>query len=605
MAAKKTRPSPFKIYSDSSMSFHDQRSSSPSPYDADGSMLSDENDFIIPSIEAGYERRNSVAYTAISSIPPSLRASDISPFTPRKGPRAAFQSPDSIRALQMASPPPFSRLNSGTSNRKYRPEAQSSTRSGSSRRDGDGRIYRRSDNLNPCSTTGSEIGTSTREHQDSPKVRGPLVLLHVTMLPCPSLAYSTQNIAEHGPASFLENWRLLQEKLSDTVLARGILIPHPGEEYDLLEERLLESLDLIPPRILDCGHFYGADDDVDDDSGTDSGVSDMSRNSGSSRAICETSQDADDENVCNDCSRQILRPGMGIGLGDRRFNVKIFAANGLMRAGAWAAAWREMERVDVEIEPWLSEDMKRELDSRREQDEQEEQTVADEADRLRFEVGEMERARMEAEAAKAKSDAKAMEWELEVKKLNATLISISQATTPTAVPETSKVECTPKDNSNKPPNHAARTKAMPQLGKEIPLTTVLWNYIYLLAQDRRNLALAFLSILVVFLALSSGTGPTPAPLESVTSFPNNTRSATLMPPFFNTISSVIGTDIMSASSADSPPLSLPTATSAESSLHQKDVTLPLELALHEDVAQSLIAEPATTASASAGGIVEE
>jgi hypothetical protein len=39
--------------------------------------------------------------------------------------------------------------------------------------------------------------------------------------------------------------------------------------------------------------------------------------------------------------------------GEKRFRIKIYASNGLMRAGAWAACWREMERVDVEIEPFV------------------------------------------------------------------------------------------------------------------------------------------------------------------------------------------------------------------------------------------------------------
>jgi hypothetical protein len=316
----------------------------------------------------------------------------------------------------MGSPPPFSSPRSGhggsgrryereryesgmtspLSARRYRPETPSSLRSGS---------VVRQEYLHESGH--SRSGTP---EQATPQRTGPLVLLHITLLPCSSPPYSARSMTEIAPGYITENWRLLQEKLTDTVLERGLLISHPGEEFDLLEERVLETLDLCPPRITSCGHYYGGD--LDSDSGNDSGVSDLSRDEREVRAICSTPhEEQDEEDVCRQCDQHMRLPGKGIGAGTRKWNVKIFAANGLMKASAWTAACSDMERVDVEIEPWMPEDVKRALDLRLEEEEEEERKQADQVEHLKFELGEMERLRLEAEAARlrAEGDAKEME----------------------------------------------------------------------------------------------------------------------------------------------------------------------------------------------------
>ncbi|KAA6411936.1 MAG: hypothetical protein FRX48_04086 [Lasallia pustulata] len=97
----------------------------------------------------------------------------------------------------------------------------------------------------------------------------------------PSSPHTTSPpLARHPPSPFTplkprspfrnpSSHDLLLEKTTPTVLARGILIPHPRDDYDLLEERLLEALDLCPPRILPCGHFHPADPDPDTDTDPD------------------------------------------------------------------------------------------------------------------------------------------------------------------------------------------------------------------------------------------------------------------------------------------------------------------------------------------------
>jgi hypothetical protein len=595
----KERESQFEIYDETTTSTampdHDRQSTSPSPYDADGS----DGDSVLPSIEfSPGNRKSSAAFTAISSIPPSL-PDNTSFYTPQKGPRQAFRSPGSVRALQMSSPPPFASpgsslrqygraLESPTSSKRYRPGTPSSLTSGSPRRE-DVQNYAHS----------SRSGTPMTEHRDfSPKVRGPLVLLHVTLLPCPTLAYSTKSIAELAPSYFLENWRLLQEKVGDTILARGILIPHPGEEYDLLEERVLESLDLCTPRILDCGHFYSPDEDMEDDSGTDSGVSDVGRESAlPTETPHKASEQALDDEFCACCSK----PVHGVITGrSRRWNLRIYAANGMMKAGAWAASYSEMERIDVEIEPWLPEDVKRELDNRRVQEDQQEQKLAEDADRLRVEVEEMEskkedeeKAKLEAieqakqmekkmkdeegakleavekakrmemekedlEKAKLEAIKKATLMELEVQKLNTALLLASQ--TPASESTQSKhIVDTPKESTPATvadPALDAKPAAQP-LSKDIPLSKLLFNYIYLLAQDRRNIALAMLSVLVVFLAMrSSSTNPTtiPSSAKPLVSFAETTQLAAHSP-------SLSVTSIQTSTNLDTGATDIPTMAS--------------------------------------------
>jgi hypothetical protein len=66
---------------------------------------------------------------------------------------------------------------------------------------------------------------------------------------------------------------------------------------------------------------------------------------------------------CDICGRDVKYDQQMSGSMERRFRVKIYASNGLMRAGAWAACWREMERVDVELEPYVEGDLAVELEN--------------------------------------------------------------------------------------------------------------------------------------------------------------------------------------------------------------------------------------------------
>ena len=374
-----------------------------------------------------------------------------SPFTPFKI-RSPFRNPSSVRAIQLDTTPPHLISPSSQQRHKtYTPSRQGTPRSIRSHR-------------NTISMSSPSKLSPTKKL----KKEYPLVLLHLTLLPIP-LIYSQQTMESVLPPSILENWKLLLEKATPTVLERGILIPHPKEDYDLLEERLLESLELKTPRILKCGHFHlSAEEEADILAADDESDSD--------------NDDTNDVDICLDCGRRIRDGRFGTaGEGSKRWNIKLFAANGLMRAGAWSAAWREMERVDVEILPWMEEDMKRELELRREEEEE----------KLR---SEQQQVPMEREEGVAGLDDDRLR---EIYGDGAMGGGADQQAFVDGFGET-----TPLPTPKKPSRRRHRKR-----NEETPLSDLLVEYINHAVEDRRNIAIFILSIIVLFLSLRSPPPP--------------------------------------------------------------------------------------------------
>lgn len=292
------------------------------------------------------------------------------------------------------------------------------------------------------------------------------------------------------------------------VRTRGILITHPGEEYDLLEERLLESLELWKPRVLGCGHFYGGEKEMNDILEEDS-VSDSERESIDSELTA--GENADD--VCSDCEGRMRLPGMGIGSGNRRFDIKIYAANGLMRAGAWAAAWREMERVDVEIDVWMPEEVSRTMDVELQKQEEEElkhqereesmlQRADAEIEALSRANEEAMAAREEAEKARLRADEHAAQLRREVDRL----LSASTDSTPTPIPELTAAN---KAAAIARRSSSADSRRRSTINQDASLATLARKALVLASQDPRNLALLGLSFLVLLLAFGIGGSSSP------------------------------------------------------------------------------------------------
>ncbi|KAJ5819172.1 hypothetical protein N7474_004763 [Penicillium riverlandense] len=295
----------------------------------------------------------------------------------------------------------------------------------------------------------------------------PLVLLHCNLLspslPIPGAAdpHNHKLLAEVLPPPYWKRWQRLQEKVGSGVLRdRGVLITHPEDMYDLLEERLLESLELRRSR-LHNGHFLSSDDGNPD-----------SEEDFSDRGESETDGEQGEE--CPDCGGRYLRHADE----NRKWEIRVFAANGLMRAGAWATAWKEMEKVDVEVGLWLPPDVRRDLKRRLSQ---ERTMILENVD----------------SRASLRSDT-------ELQGTEGLRLPVSQhlrtpSNTSTFLPDNSPSPFPAPQH--RPDSGASGSPVSKQ--PEIALQTLIINYIRVLASDRRNVALFVLSILVAFLSIGS------------------------------------------------------------------------------------------------------
>ncbi|OGM46696.1 hypothetical protein ABOM_005080 [Aspergillus bombycis] len=313
----------------------------------------------------------------------------------------------------------------------------------------------------------------------------PLVLLHCNLLP-PSLPipglvdYPDQKILrEVLPTEYWKRWKLLEEKIGSVVLReRGVLISHPEDMYDLLEERLLESLELQRPR-FDHGHFLGHEEtDTDRDS----------------QSMAEESATDDEQGEqCPDCGGRVVRHGEA----GRKWEIRVFAANGLMRGGAWAAAWREMEKVDVEVGLWLPSEVRRDLEKRLLEGD-----LSHPGNQLQ--VSQLQEPANDRPTNIHTDPAHSQTPVLEDGKpkfLNATRVGRSSLS-----PAPEKIVPQEQQQSGRP--SYPRSPAA-----EIELQTLLVNYIRVLASDRRNVTIALLTVLVVFFALNTRPTATPAHLQ--------------------------------------------------------------------------------------------
>ncbi|KAI9808208.1 MAG: hypothetical protein M1825_004665 [Sarcosagium campestre] len=487
------------------------------------------------------------------------------PFTLAKE-RRVFRNPSSVRAMQLETTPPPLLARSPTSTSSNRAAKRISMIT--TPRSGGRSTPRRSGGTESKPATPSRKQTLPRPPPPPPQRREhPLVLLHVTLLPV-RMPCSLDAMEAALPPYLIENYNHLRDRVNDTVLARGILLPHPREDYELLEERLLESLDLRLPRILKCGHFHRPED-VDARLDAAAALLDHHEhgNQGTGHRGNDDDQDDDEDDgydaatdgadVCEDCGRRVRTGVMGsAGTGSKRWNIKIFAANGLMRAGAWTAAWREMERVDVEIAPWIPEDLRRELDRRSfvEREEAAEAaaaaaaaetagaaTILDDRDEVRGElidVDERERQRLReiygedgfgdtrstpssmrrrrgagagaggsqggvdalgaSSGTRHRSRGRFVDGQMDADGAHEHIIdSIGQP------PRWQGQHLHDNDNDQQ---HRNRNHSNNDYIRSIPLSVLARNYLYLVMSDPRNMAIGVLCLLVALMALRPGGG---------------------------------------------------------------------------------------------------
>ncbi|KAF7513910.1 hypothetical protein GJ744_006524 [Endocarpon pusillum] len=321
-----------------------------SPRTQDDSSATEENNEFTEEDNLRRNAQTASSRSSISSFPASVAPN--ATFSPTKKPKlqdlsigspgdeengrrwrqSPFRNPSSVRSIQM------------------RDEDDAISHHGK-------RTPRISRNMSTISARSPDSISQTKRRRDgesllSPKnakvkKEFPLVLLHCSLLPptMPIQARISDAVLMQAvlPEEYWQRWKLLCDKITNDIeiQGRGVLIPHPKADYELLEERLLESLELVKPR-LRSGHFFGNEDvDVVEESESDT----------------ETARQG---TKCQDCGRRVVKNTTR----DREWEVKVYAANGLMRAGAWSAAWNEMEKVDVEVSVNLPQDIRREVEER-------------------------------------------------------------------------------------------------------------------------------------------------------------------------------------------------------------------------------------------------
>ncbi|KAG9998229.1 hypothetical protein KCU78_g16544, partial [Aureobasidium melanogenum] len=292
-------------------------------------------------------------------------------------------------------------------------------------------------------------GEYTARRDDQQETFAPLVLLHATVLP-PHLPWNRTVLNAILPPELKRQFGVLRAATSGLVAQRGILIAHPREEFELLEESVLEALDLLPERIGYDGQYRPR---------TPSTITES-----------ETGDDEDtDVQPCDTCQR--------VHVGDA-WSVRAYAANGLMRAGAWAACWSEMERVDCEVRPCISEHISRRLDEMQ----MAEDIANEQGSHMPAIQSRLERQIIETPKRHVQPDPMAP-----IQK--SAVVTINKQRSP---------ETQPKSPITSRPLSVLQDDLPPIYHpKDVPLRLLLRNYLYLMLRDRRNITILFLGLTIL------------------------------------------------------------------------------------------------------------
>lgn len=293
------------------------------------------------------------------------------------------------------------------------------------------------------------------------------------------------------------------------VKQRGILIAHPRDEYDLLEERLLEALELERPRIRK-GHYIGASK-----SDSDSGFESSSQN-GTDDGL-ET-EDRDSQNVKDKC------PDCGTPVGckieqDRKWEIKIFAANGLMRSGAWSAAWKQMEKIDVEVAVWMPEDVRFEVEERLKA-----LQAMEEAERpVEQPVNSPKKKRTRSNTARIRHDERLREiyGEPEKPRTQEEIDGLAEPKEPEHMSAATHLPDTQEAIENEPqhippvPDFVQMQFQQHEAPPQPDFFTFMRHHFRSIVNDQRNLAIVLLSALVLFFSVQNlDTSKKPSPQQS-------------------------------------------------------------------------------------------
>ncbi|TWU74155.1 hypothetical protein ED733_005782 [Metarhizium rileyi] len=460
----------------------------------------------------------------ISDIPQSDADEHFIP-TLRGTPRPTFRSPSSVMALQMSSPPASA---TGTPRSNRRTPRSTVSRLGSP----------------SVSAQYSPRKTPPRFKRNTP----PLVLLHVTVLPSRwAWGHVLDNVQPSELSSegktLWETWNQLQDRTGDTISDRGILLPHPQNDYEVLEERLLETLELPlrrRARILECGHYLGPSNvmSLPDEIDSEDGYYDEHHSPRQSMS--------EQTHWCKTCSSQIRYDSLGDG---KVYRVKVYASNGLMRAGAWEACWKEMERVDVELEPIVDPKLQEELNCLAAEQERalgmEEEAAMAAAAAVDAEIQQREETEdaeplymhehmdhmdlsghsEECPEPETHSEPSLLYDEDRRMRDEERLREVYGSSPPpqpesSSVPQAPRSECVPQETPVSPSVEAHERREERREGRQQPyrsasLPELILEAAKVLMHDRRNVLIGLLSLVVLMLAISNRPTPTAVGFQAV------------------------------------------------------------------------------------------
>lgn len=218
---------------------------------------------------------------------------------------------------------------------------------------------------------------------------------------------------------------------------------------------------------------------------------------------------------CTTCRSDIHFDSLGEG---KVFRTKVYASNGLMRAGAWDACWRQMERVDVEIEPIVDQEVLDELERLAAQQER----LALEQELQESLQGEAMYDHEDAHEAFASSPAPEHEFEAtpareerhqrESDRLREIYGDDTLPSPPETVPSTEESreddEFATKETPPSPTVEAMkRRESRQQAFKSASLPELVLEAGKVFFQDRKNIAIVMLGVLVLMLTMQGGSPP--------------------------------------------------------------------------------------------------
>jgi hypothetical protein len=212
----------------------------------------------------------------------------------------------------------------------------------------------------------------------------------------------------------------------------------------------------------------------------------------------------------------------------------------LMRANAWAACWGEMERCDVELQPWIPDDLRKTLEKRVIEEQEAEkrkhkyavelqrqiqestskQKIAEEeaAERKRLEEAELQKsfeaaaAALERSIAEKAAEKKKFEEAIEEKikeakeAMRLEVEAQAQAEANTLAERLRALELTLQEQAKIALE--SQSERVPTLrAADIPLSTLIKNYMLVLLRDQKNFIILVLGALVVVLAMNMDVQP--------------------------------------------------------------------------------------------------